>query len=58
MKNIKPLILGGLTIASLWFVAWLTGYNFDERNGVVAWWGLISLLAGFIVYFVNSKDYR
>jgi len=51
MKNIVPLSLGILTVAFMWFVAWLGGYNFDERTFLVGWWAIVSAVVGGIVYF-------
>jgi hypothetical protein len=51
MKNFVPLSLAALTVAFMWFVAWLGGYNFDERTFLVGWWAIVSVFVGGIVFF-------
>jgi hypothetical protein len=51
MKNFVPLSLAALAVAFMWFVAWLGGYNFDERNFFVGWWAFTSIWVGVCVFF-------
>ena len=51
MKNFVPLSLAALAVAFMWFVAWLGGYNFDERGFFVGWWAFVSVWVGLCVFF-------
>jgi hypothetical protein len=44
-----------LTVGLFWVIAWLAGYNFDERTPLVAYWGILSLGAGAFVFSCLSK---
>lgn len=45
-RTIKPIALFILIQIIGWFLAWLAGYNFDQRNPVVAYWGLVLFTFG------------
>jgi hypothetical protein len=56
MKNFVPLSLSALAMLFMWFVAWLGGYNFDERTFLVGWWALVSVFVGGIVFFAAKGE--
>jgi hypothetical protein len=57
MKNFVPLSLSALAMLFMWFLAWLGGYDFDERGFMVAYWMLLSCVVGYAVYQITkTKD--
>lgn len=36
--------------ALFWLIAWAAGYDFQERNVVVAWWLVCSLIFSGLAY--------
>ena len=49
MKPYKFLFTFIFTQAIVAFISWAGGYNFDERNGFVALWLLVSISFGLFV---------
>jgi hypothetical protein len=57
MKTFIRFALAISAVAICWGLAWLAGYDFNERNPVVAYWGFLSLVAGFGV-FTSFKVFK
>ena len=44
--TIKRAVIFTLVQILGWFIAWLAGFNFDERNATVAYWALVVITFG------------
>jgi hypothetical protein len=42
--------------AACWLAAWLCGYDFDERNAMVAYWFVVSIAASALAFSYPGDD--
>lgn len=53
----KAKITRALTVCAIsCFIAWMGGYDFDTRNGVVGYWALVTIVFAALAAFLPWDD--
>jgi hypothetical protein len=52
----KAFLAGVVSFIVLQFFIWLGGYNFDERNPIIAYWIFCTFVFSFLVWYTIKED--
>ena len=56
MKTFIRFAFAIAAVAVCWVLAWLAGFDFNERNPIVAYCGFVSLMAGYWAFIFSGLN--
>jgi len=50
----KPYLISILTFIFFMAITWIGGYDFDERNPLIAYWFVVVSFMAFMAFMINK----